>query len=551
MAYTTESFIKKAIEKFGDRYDYSKVDYINSSTKVCIICKKHGEFWQVPSSHLRGYECPYCANEKRGVRDTKEDFLIKAKKVHGDKYDYSKVEYINASTKICIICHDHGEFWQLPSAHLSGQGCPKCIGRDLTNEQLVEKFKKVHGDRYDYSKINYVNSVSKLTIICPKHGEFLQSSAKHLQGRGCPKCAVEKRSNAQRVSKEEFISRANKIHECKYSYEFSEYTDMDNKIKILCPKHGEFFQRPYDHLQGHGCPRCGTIISLSEIEIYKFLCDELGSDKVEYHCRNILSNNRELDIYIPSKKIAIEYNGLKWHSEEYGKGKFYHLDKTDECKSLGIKLIHIFEDEYIFHKEIVLSKLSHLIGCGTYEKIMARKCSVKEITKIEAKEFLSKFHIQGYGNSTLSIGCFNKGKLIGVMSFEKEKNERWVLSRFASDYNYICQGIGGKLLSFFIKKYSPIQIKSFADRRWTIDENDNLYIKLGFIEDKILPPDYHYVLKSNPTIRIHKFNLRKKALHIKYGLSMDMTESEMVEKLGYAKIWDCGLIRYIWKKGAN
>ena len=193
---TTDEFIAKAKKIHGDKYDYSKVEYVNDRTKVCIICPKHGEFWQTPNSHLNGYGCSKCAYEVKGKRRSfsKEEFIKKTRKVHGDKYDYSKVNYVNNYTKVCIICHEHGEFWQTPSAHLRGQGCPKCKSKKqtCTTDEFIAKAKKIHGDKYDYSKVNYLNRKTKVCIICPDHGEFWQTPNHHLSGCGCPKCGIEK-----------------------------------------------------------------------------------------------------------------------------------------------------------------------------------------------------------------------------------------------------------------------------------------------------------------------------------------------------------------------
>ena len=140
---TTEIFIKNAKNVHGDKYDYSKVEYVNAHTKVCIICLEHGEFWQTPSNHLSGKGCILCANVKK---ITTEEFIKRAKEVHGNKYDYSKVEYINNKIKVCIICPIHGEFWQMPINHLLGRGCKVCVGNSynyLTNE-WVQKAKEIH-----------------------------------------------------------------------------------------------------------------------------------------------------------------------------------------------------------------------------------------------------------------------------------------------------------------------------------------------------------------------------------------------------------------------
>ena len=188
---TKEEFIKKANEKHNGKYDYSNVVYVNSTTKVCIICPEHDEFWQRPRGHLQGKGCSKCAYELNGKRrrSSLTNFITKAREIHGDKYDYSKVDYVNSKTKVCIICPEHMEFWQEANAHLLGQTCPKCSGNHIpTTEEWIKKARKVHGDKYDYSKVDYVNNYTKVCIICPEHMEFWQEANSHLRGHGCPKC---------------------------------------------------------------------------------------------------------------------------------------------------------------------------------------------------------------------------------------------------------------------------------------------------------------------------------------------------------------------------
>ena len=319
-------------------------------------------------------------------------------------------------------------------------------------------------------------------------------------------------------------------------------------MKIICPKHGEFLQTPDAHIHGSGCQICSKSKSTGEEEILKYL-KEICYETIETRNRNILKP-QELDIYIPSKKIAIEFDGLRWHSELFIKDNNYHLHKTEQCKNNGIMLLHIFEDEWIYHKDIVKEKLKHILKIdNNKKKIYARNCYIKEISKKEAKQFLLKYHIQGYSKSTIEYGAFFENELIGVMQFKKINNKNeWELTRFASNYNYICCGIGGKLFSYFVKNYNPEYVKSFADRRWTIDEENNLYTKIGFKLFKTLSPDYKYINVKNQQKRIHKFNFRKQILHKKYGFPLTMTESEMTKQLGYYKIYDCGLIKYIWNK---
>ena len=503
------------------------------------------------------------------IEDRKLAFINKAKIVHKDEnLDYSKVNYINNRTKVIIIDNDlkddgttFGEFEITPSNLLQGKGHP--LKRSLkisknkrfTTEHIIELFKEKHKDEdyLDYSKVEYKGMDVPVIIICHaldnngnEYGEFKQTPRIHLKGCTHPRLSADKNSKKNTKNTDYFIEKSKLVHRDLYDYSKSNYVGNDKKIEIICQKHGSFFMTPENHYYGKGCPKCGKHLSHKEDEIIQFLID--NDVNIIHNDRTIL-NGKELDILIPSKNIAIEYNGLRWHTEEYGRDKNYHLNKTNECLSKGIKLIQIFEDEYINKKDIVLNKLSHILNIQhNLPKIMGRKCTVKEIEPDIAKEFLNKYHIQGYARSTTYLGAFYGTLLIAVMSFIKEdkKSLKWELNRFASDYHYVCQGIGGKLFKYFIKLYNPTDVKSFADRRWTIDKDNNLYTKLGFRLSKELNPNYRYVLLSNPKERFHKFNFRKDKLHNRYNLHLSMTESEMVKELGYGKIWDCGLFKYVW-----
>jgi very-short-patch-repair endonuclease len=193
---TLLEFIIEANKIHNNKYDYSKVEYKGNHIKVCIICPEHGEFWQTPAHHLMGVKCPKCSLVQRCDKQKMkfEDFLQRGKEIHNNKYDYSKVEYINALTKVCIICPEHGEFWQTPNAHLNcKQGCQKCKGLyKKTTEEFITNAKKIHGDKYDYSKVEYNGNKIKVCIICPEHGEFWQRPNDHLKGCGCSKCNISK-----------------------------------------------------------------------------------------------------------------------------------------------------------------------------------------------------------------------------------------------------------------------------------------------------------------------------------------------------------------------
>lgn len=216
----------------------------------------------------------------------------------------------------------------------------------------------------------------------------------------------------------------------------------------------------------------------------------------------------------------------------------------------GYRLIEIYDVEYREKKKLVLEKIKYFLGCSDSERVMGRKCVIREIEKSDAEPFMNRFHIQGFCSSSVYLGAFWKDSLVAVMSFKHGgiNRKEWELVRFASDYDYVFSGVGGKLFSHFIKTYSPSMVVSFADSRWGI-MNENLYTKIGFKKDGETRPSYKYfVSNGTPTALYHKFTFRKTPLCKKYGLPMTMTEAEMAKKIGYDRIWDCGLIRYVWTK---
>ena len=519
---TTEEFINKAHELYGNLYDYSKTDCENRDEKgrVCIIChkldkngKEHGEFWQRPYSHLSGMKCKKCADEETAKLNSKkfakttEQFIKEATEVHGNKYSYENVNYVNSHTLVNITCKIHGGFMQSPTNHLQGKGCPKCANKNVTSGEFIEKARKVHGNKYDYSKVNYVNNSTKVCIICPEHGEFWQTPNSHLSGRGCLKCGILKQAEQRTDDCQNFVEKSRMVHGDKYDYSNVEYINAHVPVNIICKKHGIFKQIPYVHLAGCGCPLCNNGISRPEKEIADFICNLIGENNVITNTRKFL-DGQEIDIYLPQLKIGIEYDGLYWHSEANEKDKNYHLKKTELTESKGIRLIHIFEDEWREHKEIVLNKIKHIIGKDNSIVVGARKCRINLINKDLAKTFLDKYHIQGYVSSTIYLGAYYNNELVGVMTFLKEKDMEWNLTRFATNFKYRLPGLANKLFKSFIINNNPQMVKSFLDRRWGTC-NDNVYNKLGFYLDEVQKPDYSYVKGHS---RYHKFNFRKQTL---------------------------------------
>ena len=209
---TTQEFIEDSIAVHGDRYDYSCVEYKGSRNKVRIICKIHGEWEQEAASHLMGYGCKRCRDDKK--RMTTDEFISKSIEVHGNRYSYDRTQYITANEKVIITCKSHGDFLQIPSGHLSGKGCKSCQSYD--NETFIQKARLTHGKKYDYSFVDYGGYNSMILIKCPKHGDFSQRANSHLSGCGCPGCSS---SNGESLIEKILISNSVKF---KRQYKFKE-----------------------------------------------------------------------------------------------------------------------------------------------------------------------------------------------------------------------------------------------------------------------------------------------------------------------------------------
>jgi hypothetical protein len=243
----------------------------------------------------------------------KKDFIKRAKQIHGDKYDYSLVEYKTNKTKVKIICHEHGLFEQIPSNHMLGQNCPLCanilrnVNNKLTLTDFLNKANEVHKDKYDYSLVDYKHSKLKVKLICKEHGDFEQTPQSHLDGRGCAKCGLLTTIKKESLGKNKFIKKAKEVHNEKYDYSLVDYVHSKEKVKIICPKHGVFEQIPNSHMHGRGCPKCA----------------------IELNAENLKSNTKEFI------KKAMKVHGDKYDYSlvDYKHGK---LNVKLICKKHGV-----------------------------------------------------------------------------------------------------------------------------------------------------------------------------------------------------------------------
>ena len=586
---TTEEFIERAKEIHGDKYDYSKVNYINAQTKVCIICKKHGDFWVKPYNFLGGGNCPRCLKNEW----TTESFIEAAKKIHGNKYDYSKVEYKGVRTKVCIILHEKdrygneiGEFWQYPLVHLDGCGnareqrgieedkweirtCPICgkkfkvrkkVEKITCSEECRKKYVEIHKEEINLKKSIALKETNSKKTKEQKHQEVLKAKATCLKRYG-------KESYSQTEEGRKKISETMKKHKKIWDIEYTKnalipkYTKIcnDDDLELLefrnrfnclvkCKKCGDIFEvRTLGQLREanitNRCRICHPVEqTLGPTKLEIGFEDFLKELKVKYYknCRRIITP-QEIDYYLPEYNIGFELDGLFWHCEEQKPDLNYHLNKTEKCLEKGVRLIHIFEDEWKYKQEICKNIIKNILNKDEI-RIGARKCEIKEITSKECRQFINDNHIQGFIGFKYGIGLYYKDELISVMTFGKlrrnlgykDENDTYEILRFCTKSGYSICGGASRMLKTFIKTYKPKKIITYSDRRWS---NGNVYEKIGFKFIHNTKPNYFYVIKDK---RINRFAFRKNILVEKYGCSKNMTEKEFCYQNKWYRIYDCG-----------
>lgn len=437
-------WLERANEKWKGLYDYSKVEFKNMTTPVTIHCNKHNiDFTQIARQHLTHPGCPKCYSEN--YSSNTEEFIEKAKRVHGDRYDYSKVKYERSDTPITIICKVHGEFEQRPNNHLRGQNCPYCVGAKTVNNgtgphnaalaekimnfikkeypneadnitvkycfmgdspatlhckvhgdfiinphslfrrrtlcvckkcsknddkyklAFIEKSKKIHGDTIDYSKLDMTDK--KVKLRCKIHDEwFEQDKRNHLMYSGCKKCILEKHS----LSQDEFIEKSKEVHGDKYDYSKVNYINNKTPVTIICPAHGEFIQLPYEHMRGKGCNICTS--SKGEQSVH-MLFKKLGINYIREY--KIKGYNYRYDFYIPDVNLLIEIDGIHHELDVFGEERSKIIKANDIIKDnlAYINAIPLIRVTYLSEPQIMsmLSELARKLG-GYIAYIRDGKC---------------------------------------------------------------------------------------------------------------------------------------------------------------------------------
>ena len=630
LEYFKNKFIEKSNKRHNNKYKYDKVVYVNSTTKVEVVCDQHGSFFVRPDAHIRKVGCPKCNG---GVKYTSVEFTELCNKKYNFEYDYSLVDYKNSTKKVKIICKQHGVFEMSPSAHLIGQKCPHCSGvARKNNTSFINESIFIHGEKYDYSLVEYINNRTKVKIICSDHGIFEQTPKDHIRGSGCNKCSnfssgeklieeiltdigvefnrefkfdsckgefgnklpfdffipslkmlieFDGRQHFESVDKfggEEYLSRLkindeiknkwcleNNINLIRINYKNikeetkklistieREINKSDKIIDIVKQKDKfnrlimnkidesilnknekflKYFENSYFEIKAHIDAKMDIGNCLSKIYKGKIV-------------KNFKIDQHTFDYYIPDKNVSIKilsnFKDCEINSDMYDSKNRSEIDK--------MKVIHLFSDTYKHKKDIIISRLRNILGTNLV-KIYGRNCLIRELDILESSKFINENHIQGNVGSSVKLGLFNKEKLVSVMTFGKKRkslgsksqSDEWEMIRFCNKLNTTVIGSASKLMIHFIKNYNPSNIITYADKCWSSE--DNLYEKIGMKRIHTTKPSYFYIIGNK---RIGRFAYRKSEL-VKFGFNeKKFSEHSICLNMSIFRIYDCGTIKYEW-----
>lgn len=468
--------------------------------------------------------------------------------------DKSPSEVTHGSTyRASWVCSKCSFSWEARVDHRVGRGsgCPKCSTIVASKKRRVPKsgnsvaeacpvLVDLWSDKNDLGPESYnKGSKSKVWFKCKNgnHSDWLASIDNVSRGRRCPLCKGLRISESlSKPKSENSLAEVYPNLASEWHIDNDKNPDEVNKCakyraKWICSNGHEWVASVSDRAYGYGCPKCVHRVSTGELEIQEFL----SSIGVKFNASD-RSLGFEVDILIPTHSIAVEYNGLYWHSEKF-RNKNSHAEKWRKCEEKGIQLITVWEDDWLYRKPLVKSLLSHKLGKDNSKKVFARNLEVSKINYKESFKFLTDNHLQGSSKGSAYLALKDGDEVVAVMVLSNARGS-WTLQRYATS----CRVIGGhsKLLSYFKRNYEYSSITTFAD---LCVSNGNLYEKTGWTFDSKIPPDYKYVIGNK---RSHKFNYRKIRFKEDENLIYDdnLTETELAKLNKLYRIWDCGKLKY-------
>lgn len=481
-------------------------------------------------------------------------------------YDLSRTVYAGMNQKIVFGCPQHGEMSMDAKPFMQGKKCYKCSLEDrkkprITLRKATTRFLEAHKGRYDYSKVAYAGQNTPVEIICSRHGSFFQQPEFHWNGSGCPQCFHEdRRGAAQRGTIEDLEAKVRARFGDLFDLSGVVYTNSQADISVVCTKHRtECRTRPNWLVSGQNpCPQCNHMKSSGEEEVRRFL-----SIFTTVEARNrTLIKPREVDMYLPEKKLAVEYCGMYWHShhdaDDERKNRHKHFEKYTQCQEQGVRLLTIYETEWAERGPAIRRLLRNAIG-KSRGKLMARKCDLRTVSDAEARAFYEKYHPQGGDGSGEHYALFWKGKMVACMRFVFGANDRgagassrsWTLGRYAT--RVTVAGAASRLFNGFLTDHYHPSVKSFSDNRYF---SGGMYEQLGFVLEEEVAPDYRVWSpkiglrpKSHYQRRLLPKRLQEHGAADSFDPKTDpRTEREMTYLMGCGRVYDCGKKRWVWTR---
>lgn len=482
---------------------------------------------------------------------TLEDFLARARTTHGERYDYSEVVYAGNQKPVKIRCAEHGVFLQGPANHFAGKGCGACgtektaKSRRLDPSDFVARVRALHGGSVLLDdETAYGGWDERVSVGCPEHGRYMALPAVLLRGaRGCMACAIEVRG-PERLTKEEFVERATALHAGKYSYERAAYAGFARNLEISCSDHGTFFQTPCNHMQGKGCPRCSGSQSKPEVALLEWIKRTLPGVEIQERRRGVIPPY-ELDIYIPSLQVAVEFNGLYWHSaDKASDGEFRnkHLQKLQLCQEAGVRLIQVREDRWADRPEVCKSVIASALRLPSRRE-NARSCKIVELASIDATDFLMRHHLDGNAKASVNLGLSLDDELLAVMTFAKPRfasDADWELVRLASLPFVHVRGAASRLLAHFRARHRG-QVTSYCNLEYG---SGGVYGAIGMKLVSQSRPGYVWV--KNGQRAYSRYQTQKHKLSaLLPNFDPALSESENMFANGFRRYWDSGNLVFI------
>ena len=535
-----------------------------SGYRAWWICQKGHEWESNVRNRIRGSNCPYCAgqavNATNCLATTNPELL---KEWHPTKNILTPSEVPPKSNrKIWWVCNKGHEWETTVSKRTDGRGCPFCAHRKTGEDNNLAVINPDLADQLHPTK-NIIKdtelapkSNKKVWWICPKNPKHEWKSAVcgRADGRGCPYC-VGQATNETNCLATTHPDIAAEGHPTKNDKSPSEVTFGSTfKVWWKCSKNPnhEWEAEIGSRTQGRNCPLCNNHTSTAQQFIHDYI-KQFCPDVLMNQCGLLKNPYLEIDIYIPSLKIGIEYCGQHFHYEDVVNGRNNkHRIKYLQAQKAGIRLITIFSNEYINNWPAVEGYLKSILHLPT-ESIYARKCEFKSVDKLEYDEFLNTYHIQGTAEASYKFGLYNLDKLVAVMGFSNTNKSIYILNRFCVPDGIRVVGGASKLFKHAIKDLKTKncdEIISFSDNRYS---EGNLYRKLGFTETNEIKPDYQYFRTDDEIF--HKFRWRLAAIANRLGPLLSIvddrtgetrleTEYEAMKRHGFHRIWDCGKKRW-------